>query len=316
MNIIKPKFWDKNKINFYLFALLPLTFIVKINNFFLNNKTKFKSEKIISICVGNIYVGGTGKTPLTIKLYKILSQLNQRTVVAKKYYENQLDEISLLKKKTNFLSGIKRIEILKKSIKKKNQVVIFDDGLQDREIDYDLKFVCFNAANWIGNGQLIPLGPLRENPESLKKYDAIFLNTTSGIDKNVVSKIKKIDPLIKIFKFKYEIKNLKNFNLKKKYLIFSGIGNPDNFKKLLQNNKFNVVLQKVYPDHHKYNDIELKKIIKDAKMLNAKILTTEKDFSKIPKIYQKKITSLNVELVINNNKSFINFIKGKIVKLK
>ena len=316
MNIIKPKFWDKNKINFYLFALLPLTFIVKINNFFLNNKTKFKSEKIISICVGNIYVGGTGKTPLAIKLYKILSQLNQRTVVAKKYYENQLDEISLLKKKTNFLSGIKRIEILKKSIKKKNQVVIFDDGLQDKEIDYDLKFVCFNATNWIGNGQLIPLGPLRENPESLKKYDAIFLNTTSGIDKNVVSKIKKINPLIKIFKFKYEIKNLKNFNLKKKYLIFSGIGNPDNFKKLLQNNKFNVVLQKVYPDHHKYNDIELKKIIKDAKMLNAKILTTEKDFSKIPKIYQKKITSLNVELVINNNKSFINFIKGKIVKLK
>lgn len=102
MNIIKPKFWDKNKINFYLFALLPLTFIVKINNFFLNNKTKFKSEKIISICVGNIYVGGTGKTPLAIKLYKILSQLNQRTVVAKKYYENQLDEISLLKKKQIF----------------------------------------------------------------------------------------------------------------------------------------------------------------------------------------------------------------------
>ena len=54
-------------------------------------------------------------------------------------------------------------------------MIIFDDGLQDKNISYDLQFVCFDSERWIGNGNLIPSGPLREKISSLKKYDAVFL---------------------------------------------------------------------------------------------------------------------------------------------
>ena len=76
MKLNKPKFWDYKKLNFLGILLLPLTFPIIINNFILKIRTKKKSSKIKSICVGNIYIGGTGKTPLTIELYKIFHKLN------------------------------------------------------------------------------------------------------------------------------------------------------------------------------------------------------------------------------------------------
>ena len=68
----KPKFWDYRKPNFISLVLLPFTIILIINNILTNIFLKKNNPKIKSICVGNIYVGGTGKTPFTIKIYQIL----------------------------------------------------------------------------------------------------------------------------------------------------------------------------------------------------------------------------------------------------
>ena len=126
------------------------------------------------ICVGNIYLGGTGKTPTTLKLYQLLKDINYKVVNAKKYYFDQKDEYVLLKNKSNVISLRNRDEIIKHAIEKNYELVIFDDGLQEKKIDYDLKFVCFDSKNWIGNGLLIPSGPLREEINSLRKYDGVF----------------------------------------------------------------------------------------------------------------------------------------------
>ena len=205
-----------------------------------------------------------------------------------------------------------RLEIINKAIKKRYKIIIFDDGLQDKKIDYNLKFVCFDTTSWIGNGHLIPSGPLRENLNSLKKFDAVFLKYIKNPNSKISSIIKKINPKIKIFNSKYKINNLKSFNLSKKYFIFSGIGNPENFKTLLKINKFNIIKYLDYPDHYKYNKYEIKGIIDDAKKLNAEILTTEKDFIKLPKMYQKKIRFLDIDLIIKNKKKLVNFLKSKI----
>ena len=95
----KPKFWDKNKPSIISFLLTPLTLPLRINNFFLDKFKKSPSKEIFSICVGNIYVGGTGKTPSTIKLFQILEKIYKKVTTAKKFYYSQSDEISLLKKK-------------------------------------------------------------------------------------------------------------------------------------------------------------------------------------------------------------------------
>ena len=115
---------------------------------------------------------------------------------------------------------------LNKQLTKKLDYLIFDDGIQDLNIDYDLKFVCFKAYNWIGNGQIIPSGPLREKISSLIKYDAVFLNGISDNLNEIKNKIKAINPKIKIFQTSYKPININKFDLNKKYLIFSAIGNP------------------------------------------------------------------------------------------
>ena len=100
MKFKKPKFWDLKRPNLLSYLLLPFTIPIRINNIFLNIKSKKKYDKIKTICVGNIYLGGTGKTPTTIKLYKILQQTGLNIFTAKKFYKSQLDEQTILHKKT------------------------------------------------------------------------------------------------------------------------------------------------------------------------------------------------------------------------
>ena len=310
--IKKPKFWDNSSFSFLSIMLLPFTIPIRINNFILNFTSKLNKKEIFSICVGNIYIGGTGKTPSTIKLFEILKKINKATVTAKKFYKTHDDEAKLLKKKTNFITGFNRLEIINKAIKKKLKIIIFDDGLQDKKIDYNLKFVCFDALSWKGNGHLIPSGPLREKLSSLKKFDVVFLKYIKKSDHKISSIIKKINPKIKIFNSRYKINNLKNFDLKKKYIVFSGVGNPKSFKMLLKMNKFNIIKYLDYSDHYKYEKHEIIKIIHDAKKLNAQIITTEKDFMKISRKYHKKIKFLSIDLTIDNKKNLIKFLKLKI----
>lgn len=308
----KPLFWDSKKQGIFSTILFPFTILTNINNFLLSISNKKINNKIFSICVGNIYVGGTGKTPLAIKLYQILNKNHKGVVVGKKFYSSHTDEINLLKKKVNTLIKNKRSLIIQEAIKKNKKIIIFDDGLQDKALKYDLNFVCFDTLNWIGNGNLIPAGPLREKINSLKKFDAVFLKNISKPNNKIIKIIKKINPKIKIFNTRYKILNFNNFSLKDKYLIFSGIGNPDSFFEILKINKFLIKDQFIFPDHYSYTEKDFLNIIETSKKLNTKIITTEKDFIKIPKRYQKKIKCLKVDLDINNQKKLINFINEKI----
>ena len=308
----KPLFWDSKKQGIFSTILFPFTILTNINNFLISISNKKINDKIFSICVGNIYVGGTGKTPLAIKLYQILNKIHKGVVVGKKFYSSHNDEINLLKKKVHTLIENKRSLIIQEAIKKNKKIIIFDDGLQDKALKYDLNFVCFDTLNWIGNGNLIPAGPLREKINSLKKFDAVFLKNISKPNNKIIRIIKKINPKIKIFNTKYKILNLNNFSLKEKYLIFSGIGNPDSFFEILKINKFLIKDQFIFPDHYSYTEKDFLNIIERSKELNTKIITTEKDFIKIPKRYQKKIKCLKVDLEINNQKKLINFINEKI----
>ena len=191
MKLKKPKFWDYKKPNFLSYFLLPLTFPVILNNFYLGLKNRVKiKQKTIKICIGNINVGGTGKTPLTIKIYKILSILNYNTATIKKFYRDQIDEQKILDQKTKLYCLKSRNDALMEAIQDNIDVAIFDDGLQDRSVNFDLKFVCFNNIKWIGNGLLIPAGPLREKITSITKYDAVFINGNRKDNTNLKSLIK------------------------------------------------------------------------------------------------------------------------------
>jgi tetraacyldisaccharide 4'-kinase len=308
MKLKKPKFWDLKRPNLISYLLLPLTIPVRINNLLLKYWSIEKTDKIKLICVDNIYLGGTGKTPTTIKMFNICKKLNLNVSTGKKFRSNQLDEEIILRNKTNLICEKTRKKILEKAIKNNFEVVIFDDGLQDRNINYDLKIVCFDSENWIGNGYLIPSGPLREKVDSLKKYDIVFLKGENLNEENIVNLIKNQNPEIKVFQTYYEAVNLNKFNVKDDYLIFSGIGNPNNFRNTLIKSNFNVVDEIIFPDHYEYKQEDIDKIKFKAKKLDAKIITTEKDYVKLSQEDANNIEFLEIDLKIKNEEDLINFI--------
>ena len=308
MKLKKPSFWDLQKPNFLSYLLIPFSLPIVIRNFFFQFLKKEKSSKIKTICVGNIYLGGTGKTPLTIKISEILKQLNIKVATVKKNYSDQKDEELLLKQKTSLIIADSRKNAIYQGINQNYEVLIFDDGLQETKIDFDIKLVCFKSKNWIGNGQLLPAGPMREKVSSLKRFDAVFLNGSSNDFEKIENQIRNVNLDIKIFKTFYRILNIKKYNLESKYLIFSGIGNPSDFKDILLENKFDVVREIVFPDHYNYNLNDFKKIQSIASDEKLKILTTEKDFMKIPEQFKKDIDFLAIELVIQEEKKLIELL--------
>ena len=308
MKLKKPSFWDLQKPNFLSYLLIPFSLPIIIRNFLFQFLKKEKSSKIKTICVGNIYLGGTGKTPLTIKISEILKQLNIKVATVKKNYSDQKDEELLLKQKTSLIIADSRKNAIYQGINQNYEVLIFDDGLQETKIDFDIKLVCFKSKNWIGNGQLLPAGPMREKVSSLKRFDAVFLNGSSNDFEKIENQIRNVSLDIKIFKTFYKILNIKKYNLESKYLIFSGIGNPSDFKDILLENKFDVVREIVFPDHYDYNLNDFKKIQSIASDEKLKILTTEKDFMKIPEQFKKDIDFLAIELVIQDEKKLIELL--------
>ena len=194
---------------------------------------------------------------------------------------------------------------------KEKKIIIFDDGLQDKKVKFDLEFVCFDTSNWIGNGNLIPSGPLREKLNKLGKYDGIFLKDEENKAMIIIEELKKQKIQIPVFTTYYYPLKFEKLDLTKNYLIFSGIGNPNSFKLTLLKNNLKIVDEITFPDHFEYNKDDIQRIKKRANILNAKILTTEKDYVRIPKDEQVGIEYLEIELKFDEEQKLINFLKLK-----
>ena len=307
MNLKKPKFWDYKKPNIIAYLLLPISILIQIF-VFLFRKTNAQKFKIKIICVGNIYIGGTGKTSLSIKLNQILNQKKIKSCFVKKFYKNQIDEQNLLRNNGKLFLSSKRIDAITKAEKENYDVVILDDGLQDKSIEPDINLVCFNNANWIGNGMTIPAGPLREKIDNLKYYEHIFLNGNLENLEKIKEEIIRVNSKINIHIGKYEPVNIDEFNKEDKYLVFSGIGNHKTFISMLNNNGIKIIKDIEFSDHHKYKKNEIDKIINEANRLSCKLITTEKDFLRLEKDFINKIKFVKSELKIIDEEKFIKTI--------
>ena len=153
----------------------------------------------------------------------------------------------------------------------------------------------------------LPSGPLRENMNAIKKTQIVIING----DKNKLfeKKIFNISKNVKIFYSKYLPKNIKEFK-NKKLFAFAGIGEPNNFFKLLNDNKLKIYKKIEFPDHYKFSKFEIKKMIDEALKNNCELITTEKDYFRIKNYELQHVNFLKIRLEIFEKDKLINQISN------
>ncbi|RKY33044.1 MAG: tetraacyldisaccharide 4'-kinase [Candidatus Omnitrophota bacterium] len=336
-------------VKFFLFLLSQIYALIIRFLIFKNRLLQQRLNcKVISI--GNITLGGTGKTLLAEYIAKLLKQKGHRVAVLTRgygrkvttsqrhnvtSYENMGDEPYMLKMKLGdvpVLVDADRIRSGKKAISEYGvDSVILDDGFQQWRIKKDLEIVTIDATDPFGNGNMVPRGLLREPLSGLRRAD-IFILTKTNLNFHVqeaVSYLNQINPKALILKSVHQPIGLYRLNKQdqpvrpesikeKKAVIICGIADPDSFSNLITGLGINIVSVYTFADHHRYSYRDLERL--DRQLQSSAIntmITTEKDFVKISPYlsyrndWRFELLVLRIEIkLIDNEQDFINRLLG------
>lgn len=281
--------------------------------------------KVIS--VGNITVGGTGKTQVVMYLAKLLEARSKRVAILIRGYG--VDEQMMLReelKECSILVGQDRIANSKRAFYDFGaDTAILDDGFQHWRIARDIDIVLLDATNPFGNYRLIPRGILREPAAALKRADIIILTKTDSKSARRDEAYKVLNSLGKgssVLEAVYRPAALRNISdghdeglkaiNKKRVCIVSSIGNPLYFKEKISKLGAIIELEFQFMDHYNYKQEDFDKIGSECRLLGAEyIVTTKKDAVKIKRLslasaVNTPILVLDVEFEITKNKNILN----------
>jgi tetraacyldisaccharide 4'-kinase len=191
-------------------------------------------------------------------------------------------------------------------------VVIMDDGLQNQSVEKNISLLVIDGKFGIGNGLILPAGPLRENLSyRMTKCDAVIFvgEDSKGVLKHPSFNNKQTPPVIRARLIPSG--NLPDKN--KPYIAFAGIGNPDKFFSTLAENSYNIVETIPFPDHYNYSDSDMNTIIHKAEAKSAGIITTQKDEVRLPLFAKKKVQVLPVRIAWDDETKIRNVLE-KIIK--
>lgn len=314
-----PPFWQKR--GYLSVVLYPLSLIYRLLGFLRNYLAKSVKLNPYVICIGNITVGGTGKTQVVQWLSSKLKEKNSnylivtnaykaRNKIAKLVTESDLaidvgDESKMLSANSKVIAAQSLQESIPLINDLKPEIVILDDRMQNPYIKKDLVILVFDSTRAVGNNIIFPAGPLREGVNSgIMKADIILM-----IGNQPCTNFNLINSIISSNKpfFKAQIKMKTKLNLEKSYIAFSAIGNPDKFFTMLKENGVNIIEKLIYPDHHHYNDQDMNYLTNLAKSKNAVLVTTRKDDIKL-NIKQSEIEVVDVELSFDNEEKLFSMI--------
>ena len=325
-----PSFWYKSSPTLLAQLLLPLSSIYKKMSAQHQARAKSLHLDIPVICIGNFVAGGSGKTPVAIALKNLIAQHSvfQSPAFLTRGYGGEVqgpeivspqspdpemwgDEALLLAHHAPTIVAKDRAAGGQYAQDTGSDLVILDDGLQNYSLVKDISFCVIDGLSGFGNKQLLPAGPLREPLErGFEKIDACIL-----IGEDTRSIRQDIPPHIPVFSARLLPTNLGDLPASVPYLAFCGIGIPEKFKKTLEDNQFHLIDFRSFPDHHPYSRDDLSELVQSALNQNARLLTTEKDYVRIPEFHQKSmIDVLSVEVVFDSPADVVNFIKGKLAR--
>jgi len=318
MKLVLPKYWEEDG---------PVAKLLSPASFFYARATAKKvaatgyRSKAKVICIGNVTAGGAGKTPVAMAIAMMLQQEKKNvhfiTTGFGRKSEN-LGTVRVLKQSADIVGdeplllaqiaptwvGENRAELAKAAENAGADIIIMDDGFQNGELEKDASFLVIDGGYGIGNGRVIPAGPLREPFEkALERADAVV----------IIGEKSKTLPDFKVPSFKAEMELDIPENVKDEEVVaFCGIGRPDKFFNSLKKHGIKVVEELGFPDHHYYNEADFKAIFGIANSKKAVIVTTAKDMVKVPERFRKIIYPVKGELVFSADKKLKKLILKKL----
>lgn len=302
--------------------------------------TKPDKIDIPVISVGNITMGGTGKTPAVINILSNLEAGVPVAVISRGYkrktdgiivadeessYTQIGDEARLVKMRspgTMIVIGANRYECAKVASENGAGIIILDDGFQSYELERDLDIVLFDATIPLEEYSLLPAGSLREPPASISRADAVILNRSNMVDKDRLRSVEQfiinLNKEAVIFHAVEKIKHFRHVSDNKivgaeyfrdsNVICFSGIGNPEGFYYLLRNNGARILRKYEKRDHYEWKRTQLSKIAGEASSDNIKLVTTEKDAARLTNIPELEYWILVMDMFIIEGEIWVKYI--------
>ena len=307
----------------WLYLLSPLTFIFSAlvrwrKNSYLKNPSKIWNSDIPIVVVGNISMGGTGKTPLVKHIASALKERGYKPGLVSRGYGGKFSGTLEVNAETTFKQTGDEAQLLAKlkipffidkdrsraarTLQEKHDcdVIISDDGLQHYKMDRKVEIAVIDGARRLGNGLAFPAGPLREPKSRLKEVDFIINN---GGPTEADEILMTLNPAKFIHLNSGKQYTVDNWPMHKQVHAVAGVGNPNRFFDLLSRLGFEFD-KNPFPDHHKYNKRDL------YYLDHLPILMTEKDASKCKHFNNSKIWYLSIEAKIESQ--FIDRLEDKL----
>ncbi len=300
----------------------PYSLVMRLRN--LGYDLGWLSSEAVSvpvIVVGNLTVGGTGKTPAVEYIARFLREREQRVTILSRGYgseQGRNDEAMVLEDNLDdvpHLQGTDRVALAKTAIEElESDVLLLDDGFQHRRLKRNCDIVLIDATNPWGYGYTLPGGVLREPISGLKRAHLVIITRSNFVSADALHAIKyriaRIAPTCPLVHSQHQPRLLKNtsseLNIEalhgRKVAAFCGIGNPTGFWKTLTDLGCELIDHWQFADHHQYQRSDVDDLMKWANALPADtwIITTQKDWVKlrIDSLAHKPLYALTIALVI------------------
>ena len=317
-----PEFWQRKGV--LSLMLIPISWLYRLLGFIRRLIVVPIRLPGFVICVGNMTVGGSGKTQIVQWLAKELTAKNYKILIVTKGYGSKLSGAKLVQK-TDLASDVgdeskllaEYAQVLaSKSIKAalpiiqqiQPKIIIYDDGMQNPGFIKDFTILAIDSIRAVGNNNIFPSGPLREKVSAaVDRADIItFVGNNHCSDNELMTYLAASRKPI----FNADVVTISSVPARTRYYAFAGIADPIKFFKLLRDKQVNLLFTKSFPDHHNYTDEEIDSLIQEAELNQCRLITTRKDWVKINN--NKDIECLDIELQFDQENKLLQMIYEKI----
>lgn len=319
-----PKYWNRNSNSLIPGLLSPLSFLYSVIDSINRGLTQTQAVDVPVICVGNVVAGGAGKTPVAIAIARFLKQQGWGVHFLSRGYGGQnkgplrvvqdvhhADEVGdepllLATIAPTWISSDRYAGALA-AIDAGAEIIIMDDGFQNPSLAKDLSFLVIDAAYGVGNGMLMPSGPLREPVDvAARRADAVILVG----EKSDFTHFEKA--AVPVFTAKIIPHSLQKELVGEKVIAFAGIGRPEKFFESLREAGADVIEAVEFPDHYKFSQDDIMRLVEKAALHHAALVTTRKDYVRLSDDARMMTTVFDIDLVFEKPKGLQTLLREKL----